>query len=262
MERNGGGPARTIFAALIGLALLLTLVGCVTSSTEPVEEESPIHNPWPDEQAEILALLASDEVVAPSDLYETIHQDLERISSLWCDTIPLLCTDPTATDWSWCDSVPLLCTKVLPAYEWVVGKLSIQCDDTTFLALQEGRYEAWNALNQYYGLDTITFSHSRPSASLYFVPRLNPTYLVAQYEALPGIVSASSDGLGGDWSKLTLSISGDARIYTFRLAWGDCLAGCIWEHFWEIRAQADSITLLAEWGDAIPSGQRICFGCP
>jgi hypothetical protein len=36
-----------------------------------------------------------------------------------------------------------------------------------------------------------------------------------------------------------------------RVAWGDCPAGCIYEHFWVFRVEGASVELLEDYGDQV-----------
>lgn len=211
----------------------LCFSGCSENCTAPVEQTLVPHFPWPDEDAEILALLASHKVVAPRDLYDIIHHDLEAIRSVWCDSIPQLCT-------------------VSPRPGWIVGSMGLRVDQQTFAAIQASTYTAWDSLNYYYGLKEIRLhAAGHPtwqSVTLNFYPRLNPTFLLEAYTQLPGVQSAYKQLLGGGGPDLTASISTDRNYYTFTHAWGDCPAGCIYQHSWNFHVEGGQVFFDGEFG--------------
>lgn len=229
--RSGSG-----MAIVVGFAFTATLIvsSCAKRCTDSTEPAAKIHTPWPDKDAEILALMLSGEVVAPRDLYEIIHADLAAIRSEWCDSFPQIC-------------------EVSPRPFWIVGSLGLWVNELTYEAIQAGTYHAWNELNDYYGLESVDLHgiiQPLPHrVSVNFTPRLNPSFLLAEYAQLPGVLRAYEYHRGGDGPHLYGSVSADLRFYTFCHAWGDCPAGYIYRHCWYFRVEGDSVVYTGEQGD-------------
>jgi len=244
---------------IVALVLVLVLFACDDKSTRSKGDTgvvTVIHDPWPDENAELLALWASDEVCAPEQLYDIIHNDLELISSQWCDSLPFLCTDNDITSWDNCDVKPLMCDKMSAEQVWLsTHTMSIGVDNNTFEEMKAGTYTAWDDLNEFYHIDTITFSSFLCFVKLEFLPHLSMVLVAEEYRSLPGVIYATPSGCPGDASLLTLEIDKSIRNYIYRVAWGDCPAGCAYSHYWKIQIRGRVAVILDEWGYEVPDGR-------
>lgn len=109
-------------------------------------------------------------------------------------------------------------------------ELILELDAPTFAAVESGAYDGWDCLNDYYGFES---SRVLSRNLRYVVLRLKGIYdttlLGRLYQALPGIVNAWPNSLGGDSSTICgIADSSSAHHYFFVEAHGDCLAGCIY----------------------------------
>lgn len=141
--------------------------------TGPIVPPEPlIHEPWPDEEAEVLALYMSGQMCAPQVLYERVQKDLAYIREQWGDSIPRLRS-----------------IKVLPRF-WA-GMVNLLTLRETFWAMRDGAYHAWDSLNESLWIDTILYADYGPVVDLRSRARLNGFRLTTTYERLPGVRIAS-----------------------------------------------------------------------
>lgn len=71
-------------------------------------------------------------------------------------------------------------------------------------------------------------------ASLLTDNSLNTVALGNAFEAIDGVLYASPEGVFGDGNDIEmLNYSVDEITLTYSFGWGDCLAGCIYRHYWE-----------------------------
>ena len=217
------------------ITLFAALSGCSNRSTEPEDDGEPeplIHEPWEDEEAELLALLMSGELCAPRDLYERVHQDLALIRSEWGDSIPDL-------------------RKVTYTPMWYTMGLILGVDEPTYQAIEKGQYTAWDSLNALFEVDSIVPFEQSDGGSFYvgigFGAHLNPRQTFDAYTGLPGVESAFSSTHAGDWPNVYGFTHESGPVYLFRDAWGDCLSGCIWSHFWYFRSTNEGLSYVGGW---------------
>jgi hypothetical protein len=96
--------------------------------------------------------------------------------------------------------------------------------------------------------------------SIYFVvlrssSPLQIRELVKRFSAIPCMAGAEPNGVCCDGSDIRAVADGDAWKFTFRLAWGDCPAGCIASHYWDFRVRSDGVVeYLGSRGSNIPEG--------
>ncbi len=154
-----------------------------------------------DTDAEILALRASGQLVAPTALYDRIHTDLEAVRAL----------EPAVAEVHVWDVF----------YNW----LSLQLDEASFSALESGEYHAWDCANAHYGLSSTDIVGVR-SVALSFEPkRYLVPLLVGQYETFEGVVSAGV-GTSGDGADICLIVNGSDHRYLFDDASDGCGVIC------------------------------------
>jgi len=216
------------------VALLATLAGCSGRGTNPDDNEvnPAIHEPFANEEAELLALIMSGELCAPKNLYDQVNDNLLTIRDRWGDSITYLRSIQYRPFWS-------------PSY------LGLGVDDDALTDMKAGTYSAWDSLNEYFHLDQVVIPHSEYSddryAALSFVPRLDPRRLTAAYAGLPGLRWVQPNAPAGDWSCIYGGLHGATATYLFRHAWGDCPSGCLGSEFWYFRADDDSVAYIGNW---------------
>jgi len=100
-------------------------------------------------------------------------------------------------------------------------------DDETFKQMVSGEYEAWQDLNDWYGVENKREIFRGLILSVRFKGIYNMKQLADIYSKLPGVKYAELDGMIGGGSTIKVKMDGDTWFYTFVENWGDCPAGCI-----------------------------------
>lgn len=165
------------------------------TSSKPNLNSTPMEN----EEAELLALWLSNSVVAPSDLYTTIRNDLSLIRSTWKNRIP---------------EVQF---KFIPSQ--IPSKLFILFDQDTFEAIVAGNYHAWDKLNEDFSVKEIIARDYSSFVVLNFEGRLNPNVLVDYYKELPGAKLIDTPTGFSGLSPLIIDGEGEHLIYYFLGNW-------------------------------------------
>lgn len=71
--------------------------------------------------------------------------------------------------------------------------------------------------------------------------------------ASPRITAAEPNGIAGDGDNITFRNTGGVKTYTFSQGWGDCPAGCIDRHYWDVTLAADNSLSVEERGSPLPN---------
>lgn len=81
---------------------------------------------------------------------------------------------------------------------------------------------------------------------------LNLLALKNFFKKIDGVLDAGPDGLIGDGNDIVFNYSRANKIYTFVIGWGDCLAGCMFKHYWEVAVTPDErVRFIKQYGDPI-----------
>ena len=163
---------RLVFVLIL---LICFSIRCSKSTkNEPNNENTgspPVDfTPKENEEAELIALCLSGELIAPDSLYNQILSDLAAIRAAFGDTFETI------------DQI-----RFLPP--WVAGCVMIGFDDSTVQQIRNGQYHAWDSLNQQYEVTEIDTSVAFDWIGLVvlsFKGRLHPYRLAEFYSALPG----------------------------------------------------------------------------
>lgn len=157
---------------IIITAALLTLIHCAKPN-QPEEPSYFVKTPMPDELAELSALYLSGEILAPQELYDRVHRDLEVIRAEYGNGYIVIQEN------DFCDQISASC---FTAY----------LDSLHFNSIEVGEYTAWDSLNMLYQFDDGSFYAYPPGKSVYmeFQGRKNPKVLIASYLQLPGFLNA------------------------------------------------------------------------
>jgi hypothetical protein len=160
--------------------------------------------PRQNEAAEVLALEASGEFVAPDALYERVVLELDAI----------LKVDPSVAG-------------LKPLSLQTRANYIVMFDDIGWSAYKSGTYHAWDCANLAYGTTgTELVSDSLKIITLKFGDkRFNQSLFVKEYSAMPNIREVTSNQ-SGDGPDVCLEVQGDLDFYIYDRASGDCLAGC------------------------------------
>lgn len=157
--------------------------------------EEVASTPRTDEMAELLALEAGYRLTADPAAYGRISADLEAILTM---------------------------DASLPE-SYTIGDhdaqgFSLRVDSATRASMEAGTYDAWDCLNEYYGLESVVYPSYLSSAWLTFSGRYAMHLLAEEYEALPGVHEVEFSGwiIGGSGpSRLYLVIEARAHHYLF-----------------------------------------------
>ncbi|MEM7160555.1 MAG: hypothetical protein AAF799_47400 [Myxococcota bacterium] len=159
--------------------------------------------PRDDEEAELLAIEASEEIVAPTELYERALADLALIRA---------------------DAPELSTIQARP--RWRPDELRVSLDRDSDAALMAGTYRDWDCVNEHYGVVEVIAEGFFFSHVLHFEGRFNIPLVQPDYMAVETVTSTESAITGGDGPDVCMSIDGDLHTYIFDDARGDCPAGC------------------------------------
>lgn len=222
------------------ITLVVILLSCfIISCSKSTKNENGNENTEPppieftpkeNEEAELIALCLSGELVAPDSLYNQILSDLAAIRATFGDTFEVV-------------------NRIKFSPPWVAGCLIIGFDDSTVQQIRNGQYHAWDSLNQQYQvtkIDTIVFDWLG-IALLSFEGRLHPYRLAEVYAVLPGVWAASPNGIRGDYPNIYARQTGSGLTYLFRDAWGDCPSGCIYSEYWHFIFEGDQPVFIGHW---------------
>lgn len=214
---------------LLILIVAISFPACGDHGTDPEPSTvASFHDPWPDEEAENLALIMSSEISAPQDLYERVKADLATIRERWGEEFPALHA-----------------VSYQPFHK--PGYLSLGIDRDTLAAIQEGLPVSWDTLNERLGLERIGLSKYSPSLSLNFRARLNPEHLVRLYKDIPWVRWIGTGIRVGDWSTIQGYVHPGGPTYLFRDASGDCPAGCAVSHYIYFRSTGTEPVLVGDY---------------
>ncbi|MCA2005244.1 MAG: hypothetical protein LDL01_05540 [Ignavibacterium sp.] len=82
---------------------------------------------------------------------------------------------------------------------------------------------------------------------------LNLLALRNLFKKIDGVIDAAPDGLIGDGNDIVFGYGRSNRLFTFKLGWGDCPAGCMHSHYWEIAVTVgEKVKFIKEYGDPLP----------
>lgn len=222
------------------ITLVVILLSCfIISCSKSTKNENGNENTEPppveftpkeNEEAELVALCLSGELVAPDSLYNQILSDLAAIRATFGDTFDVV-------------------NRIKFKPPWIAGCLVIGFDDTTAQQIPNGEYHAWDELNQQYQVTNIdtTLIHIVSAAVLYFKGRLHPWRLAELYAALPAVRYTYPNVGFGDWPNIYARQIGEGITYLFRDAWGDCPSGCIYSEYWYFIFEGDQPVFIGHW---------------
>lgn len=196
--------------------------GCTATSTVTPELASLDTSATPRQlypDAEILALEASGEVMAPPELFDRVRVEAEAIRELRGSRMPVL---PCA------------------------GGLILVFDAATYAEVQAGSYRAWDGLNGNLRASVTLGGGNR--AVLDFAGNYHYAHLLRAYAALPGVTEAGLNTIIGASGDSCLARRGGTHYYIGWQGAGDCPAGCIENRYTLYAADAGgNVRKLEEW---------------
>ena len=194
------------------------------------------NSPRPDPEAEHMALLLTRQLVAPQEVYDQVHNDLQAIREVFGD-------ERTGND------RPL--HEVTFWAPWVPGELLLQLDPESLELARQGLYTHWNDLNNALRIEDIEVSPVINSVRLIFLVQLHPCEAANWYLSLPGVIFAGPNGRGGDAPNIFPRFLEPGFSYVFREAWEDCPAGCINSDYWYFQKLNGEYNLLGRFNPRV-----------
>lgn len=193
-------------------------------------------SPREDEDAERLALRATDALVAPEARYQRILADLKAIRA----AVP----NPGASG-------------VFPTFGTTA--VFLQLTPAISQAVAAGTYRGFDCLHAWYGAKRVKPLTSVDMAIVYFKALYHPQRIMAAYRVHPDVLGTEANtayGGGDDIIFCNASFGGTHR-YLFERGWGDCPAGCINYAYrgYEV-TESGEVTLLepSDIGEPLPGG--------
>lgn len=186
--------------------------------------------PQPNAEAELLAIEASGEIVAPLALHDRAVAELAAIRA---------------------DAPGLADIEAWP--NWSPSAIVVSLDEEGAAEYDAGTYHGWDCPNALYHVTAIEPGGLFGSTTLRFAGLYDVQQVIEDYLVVEHVVHAEIDVAGGDTSDVCLSIEGDLHTYIFDDARGDCPAGCT-EHLYTgfTVALDGTITALGSFDPALP----------
>ncbi|MCX6339936.1 MAG: hypothetical protein NTX71_08460 [Candidatus Aureabacteria bacterium] len=211
---------RATILAIISIigAFVITALG---NSQAPASLSTSVE--FPDQEAAVLALETSGELLPPEDLYNQIHADLAAIRLAYPDMN--------------------MVTHMPP---WTPGELEVTLTPEAMDQYKKGEYHGLDVLNVEYG--PVKIVPYDTCLVLRFTQPYHPSVLAVYYGEADGVSRVEPAYIAGDGSRIRVFIP----HYEFNFGWGDCPAGCIFRHYWDYTVVDGSVTLVKEGGDLLP----------
>jgi hypothetical protein len=207
------------------LFLTFVIIGC-SKSTKYQDYEIPA---WAPQEAELISLCLSGELEPPERLSQRVLNELAAIRSTYGD-----------------DFDPITSLEFIPP--WLVSCLIVGLDSSSAEQFVEGKYNAWDGLNEKYHVTRINISNiSLGAVTLYFERTLHPRRLAEEYRILPGVSYAEPNGLIGDFPNVYPRKANGHLTYLFRYAQGDCPSGCIYSEYWYFVFSGNLPVFVGHW---------------
>ena len=139
---------------------------------------------------------------------------------------------------------------------YTLYELLLSSDAWWTAAWPESLYTGYEPIDELLSTyNAVNVSYSGDYFTLEFVQPLNMDSLASLFETVEGVANACPIILIGEGSDITAQPIPDGWSFVFELGWGDCLAGCIYHHYWEVHVIDGIAQLIREWGDPLPSPQ-------
>jgi len=198
------------------ITIALTLLLILTATT--VTADSP-----PYDDAVVLGLELSGELLAPPALVSQIDQDLTAIRT----TFPYI-------------------TDIHVKADWMPGELIVGMTEVAFAEYVAGNFTELDSLNsEYGGVETRRWEFIE-AIKLEFSEPYHPEVLDAIYELVDGVRYAEPNAIIGDGNDIS---SEETGYYLFKRGWGDCMMGCTYNAYWEFSVAGGVAMLVAAYGN-------------
>jgi hypothetical protein len=190
-------------------------------------------SPYPNAEAELMALFLDSTIVAQSNTYSEMERALTVFREQYATFDSAWWFKPE--DYYHDDRDWINVAQIQFRYPHYVGKLKIEFHDSIAQVVSDADYHDWDSLNAYYHLDSLQVYYGTFGipAILFFHPRLDSKRLAVLYQALPGIWDVTTSTFRSDGSNLLPWRDTDGRIcFLADLGWGDCPSSCIQHRYY------------------------------
>ena len=219
-----------IFLLVLGGGLAL-VPGC-SKPNRHIEPPYYVSTPMPDEAAELVTLYLSGEILAPAQLYERVHKELEQLRNEYP-------AEQAKTQMEQFNRA------------FAASAMSCQVDSQTFAAITQGTYTAWDSLNAVHQFKSFMPYH-HPGMPYYFFfqfeGRRHPKRLAEAYRILPGFLQTwmESGGIGfGCIPSFFPRMSGNTITYlATNYPWG---GDCGYYQFWYYASSGGGVGFFGYW---------------
>ena len=229
----------------LSLAFVMVFSSC-SDSGNPVKPDPTdrikaliAQTPRADTEAELAALWLSGEFVVSESLYVEMRDALKAVRTTYSSLSPRISDLHFSHWWGQQRLLPLLSVEGTSDY-------------------RAGRHHDLDSLTELVNgeiIDTFTFSHNGDfEVRIQFAGVLNIDSVEVMYESLPSVSGIDHYSFMPDRPNIyPWRLSDGSLTLLFRDAWGDCLSGCIYSHFWYFRVSDDAIEYV---GDYISDGNH------
>jgi hypothetical protein len=198
---------------------------------DPFEDlkEQIAKSPRADEEAELMTLWITGDVVAYQRDYDRVRAALSLVRETHGDSVPYL------------DSVQFV-------YRYQEGVIGLALSETAVEQLRAGTYVDWDSLNALFRVAEIDTTRLATSGQvdLTFEGRLNPDLLVSYYARLDSVETYLYVRTG-DYPNIYPWKSGYDHTFLLRQAWGDCMRYCDGNLFWYFKVVEGEPLYLGEY---------------
>jgi hypothetical protein len=223
----------------VSLAFVMVFASC-SDSGNPVKPDPTdrikamiAQTPRADTEAELAALWLSGEFVVSESLYVEMRDALKAVRTTYGSLSPRIHDIQFTHWWGMRRIQPLLSTQGMSDY-------------------RAGRHHDLDSLTELLNgetIDTSTFSYNESfEVKIQFAGILNIDSVEEMYESLAPVSGIDHYTPIGDGPNLYPWRLSDGRLtLLFRDAWGDCMSGCIHNHFWYFRMSGDSVEYVGDY---------------
>jgi hypothetical protein len=177
---------------------------------------------WDD--ATILALIYTGDLLAPESVIAKIEEDLNSIGAAY----------PDYADFS------IFRT-------WEPGRILCKLKKSAWLEYSSGGFTALRDTLAAYDCFVASVPHERTLNIVSTLP-LNSLVFTSILESIDGIEWGYPYLYCCDGPSIEVVELGATSRYVYRHAWGDCLMGCMYSHYTEFEVSDSEVQLIREWG--------------
>jgi hypothetical protein len=207
----------------------LASMGCTGSSTCP-EREPPLKQA--SEEARLMAMCLEDELHPPPALAAAVDSNLVLIRSQFAVEYPIV-------------------EELVFRPPWVPSRIIIGFVEATAEMVRDDKYDAWDDLNEEYGVTEIDKALvSLGAVKVNFESLMHPDHLIEIYSGLPGVSYVERDNHPGDWENIYPRRTDEGVTYLFRDAWEGCPVGCIYQELWYFTVADAEVEFVGHWKPA------------